>query len=89
LPEINQDEIQLPGNLYYIGEEKYKGDFDKNMIDFKTFITKRNDQYPEEIAKINNLYTGFRQLSCLMGCSGAILLRQPGTNGRTTASDNR
>jgi hypothetical protein len=67
LPEINQDEIQLPGNLYYIGEEKYKGDFDKNMIDFKTFITKRNDQYPEEIAKINNLYTRLQAVKLFDG----------------------
>lgn len=57
IPDLNPDDIRIPGNIHFIAEEKTITNYPKTFSDFNSFLDKRTEQIPEEIQKINATQT--------------------------------
>jgi len=57
IPDFNPDDIQMPGNIHFIAEEKTITNYSKTFSDFNAFLDKRIELIPMEIQKINATQT--------------------------------
>ncbi|HAQ19213.1 MAG TPA: hypothetical protein DCR40_08275 [Prolixibacteraceae bacterium] len=57
IPDLKPEDIQLPGNIHFAGEEKTISNYEQTLSDFNTFLDKRIEQVPIEIQKINSTHT--------------------------------
>lgn len=55
LPDLKVEDIQIPGNIHFIAEEKTVTNYPQTVNDFNAFIDKRIQQIPTEIQKLNSL----------------------------------
>jgi hypothetical protein len=57
IPDFNPADIQIPGNIHFIAEEKTISNYPKTFSDFNAFLDKRIELIPTEIQKINATQT--------------------------------
>ncbi|MBV5313008.1 MAG: hypothetical protein JZU47_06910 [Prolixibacteraceae bacterium] len=57
IPDFNPGDIQIPGNIHFIAEEKTITNYSKTFSDFNAFLDKRIELIPMEIQKINATQT--------------------------------
>lgn len=55
LPDLLTENIQIPGNVHFIAEEKTVTNYPQTISDFNVFIDKRIQLIPNEIQKINSI----------------------------------
>ncbi len=57
IPDLNPEDIQLPGNLHFIAEEKSVSNYGQTVKDYKAFIDKRLEVAAAETQKIGTTQT--------------------------------
>ena len=57
IPDLNPEEIQLPGNLHFIAKEKSLSNYEQALSNYKTFINKRLEVAAAETQKIGTTQT--------------------------------
>lgn len=57
IPDLKPEDIQLPGNLQFIAEEKSVSNYEQTLNDYKTFLNKRLEVAATETQKIGTTQT--------------------------------
>ncbi len=57
IPDMMMENIQIPGNIHFIAEEKTVTDYTQTLSDFNDFLDQRIQHLPDEIQKISLVYT--------------------------------
>jgi hypothetical protein len=67
IPEINSDNIKMPGNISTIASGKMISDYPKTYADYKSYIALRAEQVPTEVQLINSIQSRLQAIRLFDG----------------------
>jgi len=67
MPELNVENVKIPGNIQLIAEEKTVPDYSQAVTELQTFLDARILQVPEELQKINSIHVRIQAIRLFDG----------------------